>query len=148
MTTADAVIASARQWLGVRFTHQGRSVAGVDCLGLLMVTAQALGLAFDGEGVAALDVPSYGTRPDVVALKEKLDRHLIPVASAARREADIVLLKIDGSPQHLALLTDYPVEGELGMIHAYAPARKVIEHRYDALWRQQTYAAYRLPQLN
>jgi hypothetical protein len=36
--------------------------------------------------------------------------------------------------------------GEMGMIHAYAPARKVVEHRYDPQWRRQTYAAYRILQ--
>ena len=94
-----------------------------------------------------LDVLQYGSRPDVRMLKAKLDAHLVPIAHEELREADIVLLKIDDSPQHLGLLADYPVAGELGMIHAYAPARKVVEHRYDAHWRRDTYAAYRLPQL-
>lgn len=147
MTTPHEVIACAREFLGVRFSHQGRSVAGVDCLGLLLLTAQTLGLTFDGEGVEALDVPHYGTRPDALLLKQKLDTCLQPIGNADVREADIVLLKIDGMPQHLALLTDYPMAGELGMIHAYAPAREVVEHRYDVHWRRETYRAYRLPQL-
>lgn len=64
------------------------------------------------------------------------------------RESETMLgmLKIDGVPQHLALITDYPMPGEMGMIHAYAPARKVVEHRYDPQWRRQTYAAYRILQ--
>ena len=57
------VIACARQLVGVRFAHQGRSVAGLDCLGLLLLTARTLGLQFDGMGVEALDVPHYGARP-------------------------------------------------------------------------------------
>lgn len=147
MTTSHEVIACARQFVGVRFVHQGRSVTGVDCLGLLLLTAQKLGLRFDGQGVEALDVPHYGTRPDAQLLKQKLDAHLVPIEKSDLCEAGIVLLKIDGRPQHLGLLTDYPLAGELGMIHAYAPAREVVEHRYDAHWRRDTYAAYRLPQL-
>ena len=147
MTTARDVIACARQYAGVRFAHQGRSPAGLDCLGLLIVTAQTLGLTFDGEGVEALDIPTYGNRPDVVLLKQKLDRHLLPVALRDVREGDILLLKIEGSPQHLALVTDYPMPEELCMIHAYAPARQVVEHRYDPHWRRNSYMAYRLPQL-
>jgi hypothetical protein len=147
MTTSHEVIACARQFAGVRFAHQGRSAAGLDCLGLLLLTAQGLGLQFDAQGVEALDVPHYGTRPDAMMLKQKLDTHLLPIGNAQVREADIVLLRIDGMPQHLALITDYPMVGELGMIHAYAPAREVVEHRYDAHWRRQTYRAYRLPQL-
>ena len=147
MTTPHEVITRARQFLGVRFAHQGRSVAGLDCLGLLMLTSQTLGLAFDGAGVEALDVPHYGTRPDAMLLKQKLDTHLQGIEKTDVRAADILLLKIDGMPQHLALLTDYPMAGELGMIHAYAPAREVVEHRYDAHWRRDTYGAYRLPQV-
>ncbi|MDX2095657.1 MAG: NlpC/P60 family protein [Alphaproteobacteria bacterium] len=148
MTTACELIACARQFIGVRFAHQGRTKAGLDCLGLLILTAQTLGLQVAGEEVAALDVPHYGTRPDVLLLKEKLDTHLLPVARTALREGDVVLLKVQGVPQHLALLADYPMPGELAMIHAYAPARQVVEHRYDAHWRRDTYAAYRLPGLS
>jgi len=131
---------------GVRFAHQGRSAGGLDCLGLLIATAEVAGLTFDGQSAASLDVPSYGTKPDTRMLKAKLDSHLHAVSHADIREADIVLLRIEGSPQHLALITDYPMAGELGMIHAYAPARMVVEHRYDPHWRRATYAAYRLPQ--
>lgn len=147
MTNACDVIACARQFAGVRFMHQGRSPTGLDCLGLLIITAKTLGLVFADEPVETLDIPTYGTRPDTLLLKQKLDAHLIPIALNEVREADILVLKVDGLPQHLALMTDYPMPGELGMIHAYAPARQVVEHRYDPHWRRQTYLAYRLPQL-
>lgn len=147
MTTTHEIIAAARAYAGVRFAHQGRSAEGLDCLGLLIATADDAGLIFDGKPSSLFDVPQYGTRPDVGILKAKLDTHLLSIGRREVRPADIVLLKIDGSPQHLALLTDYPMAGELGMIHAYAPARKVVEHRYDGEWRKNTYAAYRLPQL-
>ena len=145
MTTADALIACARQFIGVRFAHQGRTPEGLDCLGLLILTARKSRVKIAGMDAASLDVPHYGTRPDAALLKHKLDTHLRCIAQDAVREGDIVLLKIDGSPQHLALIADYPLPGELGMIHAYAPARKVVEHRYDTHWRRQTYAAYRIP---
>jgi hypothetical protein len=145
MTTASDIVACARQSIGVRFAHQGRNEFGLDCLGLLILTAHKLGVTFDGEGVHALDVPHYGRRPDVVLLKQKLDTHLLPIALEQVTVGDVMLLKIDGSPQHLALISDYPMAGELGMIHAYAQARQVVEHRYDAHWRRESYAAYRLP---
>lgn len=147
MMAACSVVACARQLLGVRFTHQGRSVDGVDCLGLLIVVAQQLMLTFDGKQASELDVPQYGRRPDVAMLKHKLDSHLIPMPLKQLCVGDIVLLKVDGSPQHLALISDYPMPNELAMIHAYAQARQVVEHRYDVHWRRSSYAAYRLPQL-
>ena len=146
MTIAATLIACARQCIGVRFAHQGRTHEGLDCLGLLIVTAQISGVRIQGMDAAALDVPHYGTRPDASLLKHKLDTHLQLIAQSQVEEGDVVLLKVDGVPQHLALITDYPMAGELGMIHAYAQARKVVEHRYDAHWRKQTYAVYRIAQ--
>lgn len=145
MKTADTLIACARQLIGVRFVHQGRTADGLDCLGLLLVSATRAGVTINSLPAATLDVPQYGMRPDTKLLRQTLDRYLIPVARDALRAADVVLLKVDGIPQHLALLTDYPLQGELGMIHAYAPARAVVEHRYDVYWKTQTYLAYRLP---
>jgi hypothetical protein len=147
MTNTCDVIACARRFSGVRFMHQGRSMSGLDCLGLLIITAQTLGLSFSGEPMETLDIPTYGTRPDTLLLKHKLDTHLMPIARNEICAADIVVLKVDGLPQHLALITDYPMQDELGMIHAYAPARQVVEHRYDQHWQRQTYLAYRMPQL-
>lgn len=147
MTTACEVIACARTLIGVRFTHQGRSREGLDCLGFLIHIAQDLCLQFGGQSALDLDVPSYGARPDALLLKEKLDALLTPIALGALQPADIVLLRIDGVPRHLALISDYPIADELGMIHAYAPARAVVEHRYDPEWKRATYAAYRLPHL-
>lgn len=147
MTTAGEVIACARQLIGVRFAHQGRSPLGLDCLGLLILVAQRLDLKFGGKPAIELDVPHYGARPDIALLKAKLDGHLVAIEAKQVGAGDIVLLKVMGSPQHLALLSDYPMAGELGMIHAYAPARQVVEHRYDRHWRNNLYAAYRLPQL-
>ena len=147
MPTSHDVVACARQFIDVRFSHQGRGPEGLDCLGLLLATASRAGLVFENMPVLALDVPTYGTRPDNALLRRKLSRFLQSIACDEVAPADIILLNIAGLPQHLAIVTDYPMKGELGMIHAYAPARKVVEHRYDPQWRGDTYAAYRLPQL-
>ena len=139
------IVDAARSFLGVKFTHQGRSRVGLDCLGLLLVSAAQVGLTFDGVDVAEIDVPNYSTRPDTVFLRAQLERFLMPVTQP--RMGDVVLLAIDSAPQHLAIISDYPVAGELGMIHAYAVSRKVVEHRYDEHWRKATRQIYRLPQL-
>lgn len=145
MNHARELVAVARRFLGVRFVHQGRNARGLDCLGLLLVTAELAGVKLEDQAVMALDMPQYGTRPDVEMLQQKLQHYLVAVT--VPQPADILLLNIDNSPQHLAMVTDYPAPGALGMIHAYAVARKVVEHRYDAQWRGVTQQIYRLPQL-
>ena len=145
---ASDVVAQARSLLGVRFLHQGRDAAyGVDCLGLLLVVAAKLDIRFATKHPFKIDIPNYRTKPDTDFLQAQLASFLQPISLIDLQPADIVLLEIDGSPQHLALLSDYPVWGELGMIHAHAVARKVVEHRYDAQWQKVTRGAYRMPQL-
>jgi len=146
MTQHKHILTEARKLLGVRFQHQGRDAAhGVDCLGLLLVVAAQCGVQFGEVSPLALDVPDYRLKPDADALRTRLETLLHPVENVAMQYGDILLLAIDGAAQHLALLSDYPVAGEFGMIHAYAPARKVVEHRYDNAWRKATVAVFRLP---
>lgn len=142
MDQRDRLVASARAFLGVRFAHQGRNPAtGLDCLGLLIATASKAGLTLQGQSPEALDDRHYGVRPDTEYLQRMLGTHLQTVHSP--EIGDVLLLTIDGRPQHLALVTDYPVAGELGMIHAYAVARKVVEHRLDEAWRRSIHQVYR-----
>lgn len=139
------IIDVARSWLGVRFHHQGRDKqAGVDCLGLLIVIANTCELAFRNVLLAAQDETDYGHNPDPDYLRAKLESVLMLIDNKNARAGDIALFSIDGRAQHLALLADYPCADELSMIHAYAPARKVIEHRLDAHWRKQMVAVFRM----
>ena len=124
MTTTHDIVAAARGLLGVRFAHQGRSEAGLDCLGLLLLSADRAGVRINGLSPLALDVPDYGARPDAALLQSKLGEHLVAVRQA--RPGDILLLRIDGRAQHLALVSDYPQQGMCGMIHAYAATRNVV----------------------
>lgn len=141
---SERMIAAARAHLGVRFTHQGRHRGeGLDCLGLLLVSAEQVGMAFDGVRAMELDDRAYGARPDTARLERKLATVLRPVHEP--QPGDVLLLRVEGRPQHLALVSDYPQA--LGIIHAYAPARKVIEHRLDAQWRANIHAIFRLPPL-
>ncbi len=76
-------------------------------------------------------------------LRAQLHAALVPVEEIA--VGDILLLSIDGRPQHLALVTNYPHEGAFGMIHAYAPLRKVVEHRLDGQWLELVEQVFRIP---
>jgi hypothetical protein len=46
---------------------------------------------------------------------------------------DLALFKVRENQQHMAFLTDY--ENTLGMVHSYAPARRVVEHRLVKAFR-------------
>lgn len=136
ITPAD-VAAAARQYLNVRFQHQGRSRAGMDCAGLLIRVAQDLGLSsFDWRG--------YGRLPEADRMREVMRAHCIELAPDVGPSLGLVaLMRFDAEPQHLAILVDHP--NGLGIIHALMLERKVTEHRLDPTWRRRIVALYALP---
>lgn len=137
---AKAIVEKAREYEGTRWQHQGR-VKGlaIDCIGLVVCTLQELGLTDQNPS-------NYGRVPDGVTLRRGLTEHLIPVAFAQRQEGDIVLFRYNEAPQHVAFLTTLP-DGREGIIHAYAGARKVVEHGFDDVWKARVVQCFRVPEV-
>lgn len=139
----EQIVATARSWLGTRFHHQGRlkksenNKGGVDCLGLLIGVSVELNLPFTEE-----DETNYSHSPDTKKLREKLAHSLQGISISEINSGDILLLNIDGQAQHLAIVSD--MADGLGIIHAYAPARAVVEHPLDTWWREKIVVAFRV----
>ena len=129
---ADRIVVQARTWLGTPFKHQGRKKGvGVDCLGLLVGIAEELNLQDErGKPLAAFDALDYGHLPDEKRLWRGLKSCLSP-----NREGNIALFHIDGTARHLGIIARDKAYRTL--IHAYAPARKVVEHRLDEMWESR-----------
>ena len=133
-----AIVAEARTWLGTRFHHQARlKGVGCDCAGLVVGVCKALGLS-------DFDKTDYTRQPDGVMLKRVCDENMTAIPLAEVRPGDALLFRFEQDPQHLAIVGDY-AHGGLSIIHAYAPARKVIETRLDSAWLARAVSAYRLP---
>jgi hypothetical protein len=133
-----AIVAEARTWLGVPFRHQGRSRAGVDCAGLVIMVARALGLS-------SFDTRDYARRPDGHSLLATCRREMHETDPAAAAAGDVFCLRIVEDPEHLAIAGDY-FAGGLSLVHAYAARpHQVIEQRLDPAWRARIIAAFRLP---
>lgn len=148
MTTSNDILTEARSWIGTRFHHQGRvkktaaHSGGCDCLGLVVGVASALQLrAKNGGFITNSDRFDYGRAPDGATLQTSLEACLFAVPLVEIQPADVLLLRFEKEPQHVGLM------GEGTLIHCYAAARKVVEHRLDALWHNRIVAAYRFPQL-
>jgi len=139
----NQIVSAARGWLGTRFHHQGRlkksenNKGGVDCLGLLIGISAELNLPFTEQ-----DETSYSHSPDTQKLREKLAHSLQEINISEINYGDILLLNIDGQAQHLAIVSD--MADGIGIIHAYAPARAVVEHALDAWWREKIVVAFRV----
>lgn len=140
MTTREQVVAEARAWKDVPFQHQGRSRAGIDCAGLVIKTAHALGLS-------SFDASGYRKLPAGVG-EEKIEdvcrREMRQIDPATAKPGDVALFLIGRRPRHLAIVGDYQAGG-LSLIHAYEPVKKVAEVRFDQSWRAVLFEMYALP---
>ncbi|MEO5376067.1 MAG: C40 family peptidase [Alphaproteobacteria bacterium] len=130
----DDILHTARGYLGVRFRHQGRSRGGLDCAGLIVAVAHDLGLS-------DADYTAYGHEPDGRTLHTLLARHMDEVAPGDMALGDVVFMAFQAFPQHLGILAD--AGRPFSLIHAFAPARKVIEHRLDDEWAGRIRNCYR-----
>ncbi|HEY0325834.1 MAG TPA: NlpC/P60 family protein [Allosphingosinicella sp.] len=114
---ADAVVARARQCVGVRFRAQGRGRDGLDCIGLV---ATALGI----ERVPA----DYALRGGTAErLADGLRASGLRVVKRPSR-GDVLVMRAGPGQLHLGIWT-----GE-GLIHADAGLRRVVERPGDAPW--------------
>lgn len=133
MTRVDLMIAAAREAIGTPFRHQGRTVGqGMDCAGLLKYSVEA-------GGAKVIDTPAYSRRAGGAMLEAALDAQ--PMLTRVRgtpQAGDIMLLRFDGDPCHLALCTGQTI------IHAWAIARKVCEHDFNREWQGRVVRIYRV----
>jgi len=131
----DKIIEEARSYLGVKFRHQGKTRMGMDCRGLLI-------RSFEAAGLDVTDVKGYGRNPQ----PEVMNKALLEVCERVNlediRKADILYIRFDSRPTHLALY-----KGNNSIIHAYLQMRKVVEHEIDKSWWLAVAAVYRHKEL-
>ncbi|MBS3962570.1 MAG: C40 family peptidase [Sandarakinorhabdus sp.] len=121
MQRRSDLVAAARGFIGTPWRHQGRlKGVGVDCVGLVVGALAEVGILVDGR-------TDYPRQPDPDELLGQLRTWCRRRPKA--RPGDILLFAMDGHrPQHIGIATD------IGVIHAHAGARAVVEHGLDETW--------------
>lgn len=118
------IVEAARRCIDTPYHHQARKPGvGLDCVGLVVCTGQAVGALGAG-----FDVRGYSRVPDGFSLMHHLDEQLDAIERADMRPGDVVCVAFDGYPQHIGVLGDY-AHGGLSIIHASSSAGRVIETR-------------------
>lgn len=127
------VATEARRWVGTPWHHQGRLFGvSIDCGGLITLTGKSL-------GILNFDWRAYSRIPDGSILASLCKEHLDQVDHLA--VGYIILMRFKGPPQHLGILGDKGTP--FSLIHAYAEARKCVEHRLDEKWNNMICGIYR-----
>lgn len=147
MATRNQIVIEARAWLGTRFHHQASAKGvGCDCIGLVRGVGIACGI-YPADFLSLPEVQQfkgYSLLPSNRQLEKGCAMFAVPIAVDDAKPGDFVLMRFDGEPQHLAILGDY-AGGLLSVIHAYAGARRVVEHRLDDVWAARVVAAFAFP---
>jgi cell wall-associated NlpC family hydrolase len=131
----NPIAACAETWIGTPFHWQGRVRAGCDCKGLIAGIAAELGRP-EAQSLEAL-AGDYGGKVDTGRLRAGLARLFDRVTE--RQAGDVLLLRLAGAPQHLAIAA--PTEKEpLRIIEAMPSVRQVRPGRagparVDSIWR-------------
>jgi hypothetical protein len=116
--------------VGVPYHHQGRSTAGLDCAGTVILPAEACGIKVEAP-------TNYATTPTSREMQDIIETYCTPIAGEYR-PLEIWALWFGNPrlPQHLAAFSSGYV------IHACNKRKKVIQHRVPPTWYRQLMARY------
>lgn len=140
--TRDEVIAEARSWRGTPWVHQACvKKVGVDCLHFVAGVLAELGAPAAVRFMATPEWRNYSRVPDAEQLLAGCDELLDRIPFAEATIADVLVFRAPKRPIHFGFLAEGP-----RLIHAWAVAGKVVEHRLDeAFWGSRLARAYRVP---
>jgi hypothetical protein len=153
VTRAD-IVAAARKYLGRPLCHQGRADA-FDCVGLVLAVAEDLGLAdTNSRPIHRTDYANYSRQPIDGFVHDECVRRLTArnlswpespfyFLRASLAPGDVLTLRLPTVPCHTAIVSQ--LRGEPAVIHAYTPARKVVEHRIDDAWLRRIAGVFSFP---
>lgn len=135
-TAAERTVweAELRACIGLPWRHMGRAglpyghQTGLDCVGLLVRAARAVGRTVD-------DLEHYAREPDG-SLQQRLQAHLGPPGAIV--PGSIVLIRFR-QPQHVGYITQAST-----VIHAYNGGDRVVVEHPLGLWADRIVAGWRL----
>lgn len=146
MTSRDDVVAKAREFEGTPYAHLGRlKKRAIDCLGLVLLTCQELGLHDAlGAPIRGDDYHDYPEFPEDGFIHREFVRRAIFKPVADVQPGDFVTIRFIGVPSHCGIISQMP-DGNLGLIHCYRTVGKVAEHRFADKWRSKVNGTFTLP---
>lgn len=138
MISRDDIVSEARLYvrLQTKWRHRGRSTVGVDCVGLVIVVAEAFGIKLQ-------DQPGYSRLPNGT-LKQHLDANLISRPGASPKKGMIAVFRDGTERMHVGIVSER-FGGKPYVIHATTARKKVVEEPLDARMLANLVEYYDLP---
>lgn len=140
MTKREEWLRVAHTWIGVPWKRTGVRRDGVNCLGLLVGVAREC--SFDTNIEQKEQQANFAAPPTrgVMIRKAKEDLEMILVKDAV--PGDLLILRINGQPQHIAIITDLK---PLQFIHADTMRKVVRKSTVETGWHPV--AAFKIREL-
>lgn len=134
--TRDDIQNEVRKLVGAPWVHQGRNPAtGIDCIGVLVVTAKNLGLE-------TYDKTDYSREPVGNLLVSEVGKYFDEIQIKDAREGDVLILRTAGKrePTHIAILTKG--QREYNLVHSIqiSTVRRTVEEPFRRWERLVTHA--------
>ena len=129
------ILAAGRIHLGVPWRHLGRTPAGLDCIGLVLLAAEAAGLTLE-------DPAPYAREPSSQRLRQGIAEHLDAVPLDTLADGDLLMFNMGLYAGHLGLSGTHPAYAAASVLHAYLPRRAVVEELLEPM-RASLTGAYR-----
>jgi cell wall-associated NlpC family hydrolase len=115
----------------VPWRHQGRSLRGVDCIGLFHVTGKAIGLDIEMKS-------NYTRQPDPRDIEAGMETYANRILVKDYLPGDFALIRYGAKAIHVVMFTNQ------GIIHCSADSKTVIEHSIDDKWKRDIVSVWRL----
>lgn len=130
------IVNEARSYLGTPFKHRGRTLSGIDCVGLPIVIGHSLGLHSYDDGV------EYTRQSSGHVLLRPFLEHCERLSNPGETEdGDVLILKDRFYPHHTAIRAS---NGEMiTIIHACAHRGRVVEDPFTEEWRSKLMTAFK-----
>jgi len=111
----------ARKWVGAPWKHQGRTMRGLDCGGLLIMTAKNLGLPHE-------DLENYPRDPTATSVLDHLSKMLTKSFKNEIIPGQVGIFREGAYPCHVGIFSEK--DSHLHIIHSLIKRRKTIEEPY------------------
>jgi cell wall-associated NlpC family hydrolase len=128
-------IVMVRSLVGCRYAHAGRSRDGMDCVGVVVVPLNEM-------GIYPPDESNYSREAFDHTLAAEIGKRAVAIDPQHREAGDIVLFwcnRRTRMPQHVAVLV-----GADDIVHAYMPLGRVVESPMGG-WARRITHVFRIP---
>ena len=133
----DDLVRAARGWVGIPYRDKGRNRLGVDCVGVLIKSAHEV-------GITDYDTLNYPRRPVPQDFLRELKGLMDRIQKRDAGHGDVMVFREPRHPCHVGIL-DIDERARMHVIHAYAPARKVVREPMSRERWDRAVMAFRIP---